>query len=208
MFFGSSFNFRAHSQLLPDTPLLQTDFSSCSRETLWWQGELPHVPAFHLLSKHQPRHAPRTSYLVNKASDTSRISELGPVASSNESHEDNQSENSNMELDDGKIPKPIGEAGRPGRGGYNLDQAVGLNTKEFKKIKNYVYQQVAKHLDQKQCISKQERGAVRTVERQSILEFLVLDNYDKLWPVTDLIKLHLKYTAARCKRQKLVPCGS
>jgi hypothetical protein len=34
-----------------------------------------------------------------------------------------------------KIPKPDGEAGRPGRGGYNLEVALGWSPKLYKKLK-------------------------------------------------------------------------
>jgi hypothetical protein len=36
---------------------------------------------------------------------------------------------------DALIQKPEGEAGRPGRGGYNLEIAVGWNTKEYNQLK-------------------------------------------------------------------------
>lgn len=35
----------------------------------------------------------------------------------------------------GLIPKPDGEAGRPGRGGYNLEQALGWEAKKYQSIK-------------------------------------------------------------------------
>ena len=38
--------------------------------------------------------------------------------------------------DDGAlIPKPNGEAGRPGRGGYNLEDALGWHAKEYSRFK-------------------------------------------------------------------------
>lgn len=37
--------------------------------------------------------------------------------------------------DDDKIPKPDGEPGRPGRGGYNLERAINWPAKEYKKLK-------------------------------------------------------------------------
>jgi hypothetical protein len=35
---------------------------------------------------------------------------------------------------DGKIPKPLGEAGRPGSGGYNLKDVLGWTKSDFDKI--------------------------------------------------------------------------
>jgi hypothetical protein len=37
--------------------------------------------------------------------------------------------------DDFKIPKPIGEVGRPGSGGYSLNAELGLHPKSFKELK-------------------------------------------------------------------------
>ena len=35
----------------------------------------------------------------------------------------------------GLIPKPAGEAGRPGRGGYNLKEALGWTATDFDQLK-------------------------------------------------------------------------
>lgn len=40
-----------------------------------------------------------------------------------------------MDTEEGLIPQPIGEAGRPGRGGYNFETQLAWNTKAFKKLK-------------------------------------------------------------------------
>ena len=39
----------------------------------------------------------------------------------------------------GKIPKPNGEAGRPGRGGYNLEEKLGWGENGFKELKVGTY---------------------------------------------------------------------
>jgi hypothetical protein len=36
---------------------------------------------------------------------------------------------------EGKIPKPFGEVGRPGRGGYNLEEILRWKPKNFEKLK-------------------------------------------------------------------------
>lgn len=36
---------------------------------------------------------------------------------------------------EGLIPKPHGEAGRPGRGGYNLQEALGWPNVDYSKLK-------------------------------------------------------------------------
>lgn len=40
---------------------------------------------------------------------------------------------------DDKIPKPSGEVGRPGRGGYNLEEQLGWGEDGFKRLKVSVY---------------------------------------------------------------------
>jgi hypothetical protein len=40
-----------------------------------------------------------------------------------------------------KIPKPNGEAGRPGRGGYNLEEKLGWGEDGFKELKVRMYHQ-------------------------------------------------------------------
>ena len=37
--------------------------------------------------------------------------------------------------DDGKIPKPVGVAGRPGSGGYNLERSLAWRKNDFKRLK-------------------------------------------------------------------------
>jgi hypothetical protein len=39
------------------------------------------------------------------------------------------------ESDGEKIPKPSGEPGRPGRGGYNLGEAINWDPATFRKLK-------------------------------------------------------------------------
>ena len=38
-------------------------------------------------------------------------------------------------FDDGKIPKPEGEVGRPGRGGYNLHDSLGWQSNQFARLR-------------------------------------------------------------------------
>ena len=44
-----------------------------------------------------------------------------------------------------KIPKLIGEAGRPGRGGYNLEEQLGWGEEGFKALKVNLYQCIDDH---------------------------------------------------------------
>jgi len=44
-----------------------------------------------------------------------------------------------------KIPKPSGEAGRPGRGGYNLEEQLGWGEEGFKALKVNLYRCIDDH---------------------------------------------------------------
>ena len=44
-----------------------------------------------------------------------------------------------------KIPKLIGEAGRPGRGGYNLEEQLGWGEEGFKALKVNLYRCIDDH---------------------------------------------------------------
>ncbi len=44
-------------------------------------------------------------------------------------------EDTENDSEEAKIPKPEGEAGRPGRGGYNLENVVQWNSTEFRRLK-------------------------------------------------------------------------
>ena len=54
-----------------------------------------------------------------------------PSTSSESSSEESDS-------DDEQIPKPSGEAGRPGHGGYNLEDALDWDPKDFAKLKAFI----------------------------------------------------------------------
>ena len=56
-------------------------------------------------------------------------------ATTSESEEDSDSSESWTDSDDRTIPKPPGEVGRPGRGGYTLNIALDWNPKAFKKLR-------------------------------------------------------------------------
>ncbi|KAI6000250.1 hypothetical protein EDC04DRAFT_2908869 [Pisolithus marmoratus] len=85
-----------------------------------------------------------------------------------------------------KIPKPNGEVGQLGQGGYNLKDQLGWGNDGFKKLKRFVKKVVKKHLDPMRYQSLQDCKALETVSKMAIAEFPDLDNFDKCWPVQDL----------------------
>lgn len=75
------------------------------------------------------RQRSRTPYAATScAADASDAKSKGSSDDSSSDDDDNDSE---KEL----IPKPEGDAGRPGRGGYNLEDKLGWQRKEFQQMK-------------------------------------------------------------------------
>ncbi|KIM63405.1 hypothetical protein SCLCIDRAFT_24297 [Scleroderma citrinum Foug A] len=98
-----------------------------------------------------------------------------------------------------KIPKPEGEAGRPGRGGYNLKAQLAWNPATFSKLKKFVHRSVKNHLDATQCKSHQRESAIFLVIQEASKVFPDLDDYHDCWPVHDLMQMCLKYTSGRAQ---------
>ena len=65
--------------------------------------------------------------LSDRHGDLSDLSESGSLS-------DSDSESS-VKSGDGLIPKPQGESGRPNSGGYNLEETLGWNPRQYKKVK-------------------------------------------------------------------------
>ncbi|KAI6126694.1 hypothetical protein F5141DRAFT_1060410 [Pisolithus sp. B1] len=101
-----------------------------------------------------------------------------------------------------KIPKPNGEVGRPGRGGYNLEDQLGWGKDGFKKLQRFVKKAVKKHLDTMKCRSLQDHKALETVNKMTVAQFPDLDDFEECWPVQDLVQLQLKYSSFKTRQQK------
>ena len=71
--------------------------------------------------------------LHTHSAPTPESSSDSPASDSSESESSGSSESESS--DDGTIPKPPGEVGLPGRGGYTFDDALDWNPKAFKKLK-------------------------------------------------------------------------
>ncbi|KDR78696.1 hypothetical protein GALMADRAFT_137714 [Galerina marginata CBS 339.88] len=115
--------------------------------------------------------------------------------SSEEDEEDDEDEDEDGDL----IPKPDGEAGRPGRGGYNLEETLGWEKKDFQRVKKYVTELIDKDLNTSKSLASQSMASVVAVRNQVTERFPVLRNYAQSWPATDLIRLRLKYTSGRAR---------
>ena len=81
---------------------------------------------------------PRAVSPITKPSGRSVTINEGGVETS-DSPSPSESTLSSLDEDDeessNKIPKPAGEVGRPGRGGYNLEEKMGWGEDSFKKLK-------------------------------------------------------------------------
>ncbi|KAH0825670.1 hypothetical protein J3R83DRAFT_11688 [Lanmaoa asiatica] len=120
---------------------------------------------------------------------------------------DAASTDSSMESLRNKIPKPEGEPGRPGRGGYNLKVQLAWDNSMFLKLKKSVHHSIAKHLDATKCRSLQTIAAIQLVKKEALREFPHLDDYASCWPVEDLIRMRLKYTSERARLSRRVRPG-
>jgi hypothetical protein len=127
----------------PAVPLLTSQVEFCYEPThaitITAQEELPPGPATTTRQKlpkarfrspvpHREVGSPGPSSHHDDLSDLSSLSELDPLSES-------ESLVSSVNSRDGLIPKPQGEWGRPSRGGYNLEKALGWNPRQFKKVK-------------------------------------------------------------------------
>ncbi|KAI6163466.1 hypothetical protein EDD17DRAFT_1756048 [Pisolithus thermaeus] len=107
-----------------------------------------------------------------------------------------------------KIPKPSGEAGRPGRGGYNLEDQLGWGEDSFKNLKQFVNKAIKKHLDTTKCRSQQDRQALDTMCNLVTAKFPDMDSFENCWPILDLIQMCLKYLSSRAWQKRRISGSS
>lgn len=99
-------------------------------------GRLPY-PKRHTSPSHFPLRSstPKLKFTSKSPITTSKSVSLD-VESMHSDSESSLSSLSDSESDhDLLIPKPEGEAGRPGRGGYNLENTLGWEGKDYRKMK-------------------------------------------------------------------------
>ncbi|KIJ31077.1 hypothetical protein M422DRAFT_70921 [Sphaerobolus stellatus SS14] len=98
------------------------------------------------------------------------------------------------------ISKPPGEAGRPGRGGYNLQAALDWDAKNFKILKTFIHKLVERHLDTSRSYAAQSDKFIHIVRDSATEKFPKLNEYEGVWPAIDIIKMRLKYTSTPKRR--------
>jgi hypothetical protein len=97
---------------------------------------------------------------------------------------DSDSSTSSINSSEEKIPKPAGEPGRPGRGGYTLHEALEWNPKAYTKFKvrevyrhqhcksnsqtpkKHMHQLIQDHLDTTKCASAQSPVLLKVVRNK------------------------------------------
>ncbi|KAL4062697.1 hypothetical protein J3A83DRAFT_4194309 [Scleroderma citrinum] len=93
------------------------------------------------------------------------------------------------------------KAGRPGRGGYNIDDKLNWDESELTQFKEVMHKCIDKHLDTMQCQTAQDPKALDKVVEEACRQFVVLEDYQDYWQVYDIIGLCLKYLSSQ-NRQK------
>lgn len=79
--------------------------------------------------------SPNRSSTPNRSLSTHNNDNDSETSESDESSLEDEEDPENDDSEEAKIPKPEGEAGRPGRGGYTLESVVQWNGTEFGRLK-------------------------------------------------------------------------
>ncbi|KAJ3816611.1 hypothetical protein F5880DRAFT_1512507 [Lentinula raphanica] len=101
----------------------------------------------------------------------------------------------------GRIPKPDGEAGRPGRGGYSLQVTLKWPVKKWKTVQGFIRARVLETLDCSLPFSDQSLLRLQAIRDQATTKFPFLNDYENLWVVDDMIRSRLKYEKSALKRK-------
>ncbi|KAJ3740308.1 hypothetical protein EV360DRAFT_90432 [Lentinula raphanica] len=103
--------------------------------------------------------------------------------------------------DDDKIPKPTGEAGRPGRGGYSLRAALKWSDEKHGKVKRYINRIVQDKLDCTIPYTEQPLLALKQVRDLAAAKYPVLNQYRDNWATDDFIRAQLKYRKSALQKE-------
>ncbi|PIL28286.1 hypothetical protein GSI_09574 [Ganoderma sinense ZZ0214-1] len=120
--------------------------------------------------------------------------------SDSDSTDSSESASESQDDADMKIPKPSGEVGRPGRGGYSLEQVLNWNPRRMSEFKKMINKLVGECLDPTRSVSGQSLSRVALLRDKALNKFPELDQYENLWPVTDAVKQQLKYTSSKARK--------
>ncbi|KAJ3743033.1 hypothetical protein DFH05DRAFT_1526548 [Lentinula detonsa] len=157
-----------------------------------------------------PTHRPFAKGRPTPRAPASRTPTLAPSCDMSDSEHSSSSESihpvdtypDSDEEDMRKIEKPLGEVGRPGRGGYNLEAALDWPRSQLERVKRFIKTRVLDDLDCTVCFSDQPLERLASIRQQGLAKFPFLANYRRLWVVDDIIRCRLKYEKAEYVRKK------
>ncbi|KAL0575277.1 hypothetical protein V5O48_006694 [Marasmius crinis-equi] len=98
------------------------------------------------------------------------------------------------------IPKPHGDAGRPGNGGYTLEKALGWSKPEYETIREYVKEKALKKLNVSLAFAEQPANVLQSIRDAAVRRYSYLAHYEGLWVIDDIIRSVLKYEKAKIKK--------
>ncbi|KAK7448414.1 hypothetical protein VKT23_013678 [Stygiomarasmius scandens] len=103
------------------------------------------------------------------------------------------------------IPKPDGENGRPGRGGYSLKTVLGWDPKEYKKAQEHIRGLVENMLPKNvhTSFTSQPPEVLNPLRKKMVEKFPQLRQYEDNWATDDFIRGALKYRQLQLKNRKL-----
>ncbi|KAL1749658.1 hypothetical protein FB107DRAFT_225120 [Schizophyllum commune] len=90
-----------------------------------------------------------------------------------------------------KIRKPPGEPGRPGSGGYNLQEKLEMSRNRYRDVMTVMNQLVEKHLQGDKSITKQAPARLAIYYEEALKRFPEMDRYEDRWPVRAFAVSHL-----------------
>ncbi|TFK59709.1 hypothetical protein BDN72DRAFT_905602 [Pluteus cervinus] len=195
----------AHQEL----PLADRRIKSNHRKTPYTHRKEVRIaipsPATTPPSRHRPRTTPSGSRTPPRPTSsrapsraTSRVGESTPADNLRLS-----SVSSLSSLDDDEqdiIPRPDGESGRPGRGGYTLKRAVSRHLDNFEEINEFVRKLCDNELDTAYTITFQSPAAVQSIREKAARKFPELERFADLWPVNGIIRAKLQYSSQAIRK--------
>ncbi|KAJ3759353.1 hypothetical protein EV360DRAFT_69584 [Lentinula raphanica] len=105
--------------------------------------------------------------------------------------------------DDDKIPKPVGEAGRPGRGGYSLQAALSWPEERYGKVKRYINRIVQDKMECTVPYTEQPLLVLKQVRDLAAAKYPFLTQYRDNWATDDFIRAQLKYRKAALQKEAI-----
>jgi len=110
-----------------------------------------------------------------------------------------------------------GEPGRPRSGGYKLDVVLGWNEATFEAVRvsdcqkpnivltvvllqDHVHALAKKKLDMEKSYRYQSSDKIQAICKMASESYPILQDYKNVWPVLDMLKLHLKYMSQSNRR--------